>query len=131
MYAQQLNVLKATKLSVFAVVFACVSGTASADQFSSRYGQSTCTETTDNKNGKSLEFYGEMDTNTDEATVGFKYVIEFQKRNTRINRCDSMHSLALQRMRLDLERQRLELKALRKSQEANEAVTTGRSAAGW
>lgn len=114
----------------FAAVFACVSGTASADQFSSRYGQSTCTETTDNKNGRSLEFYGEVDSKTDEATVGFKYVIEFQKKSTRINRCDSMHSLSMQRMRLDLERQELELKAMKERHEV--PVTPGtRYEDGW
>ena len=131
MYVRQLNVLKATITSLSVVVFACVSGTASADQFSSRYGQSTCTETTDNKDGRSLEFYGEVDPKTDEATIGFKYVVEFQKKGTRINRCDSMHSLSLQRMRLDLERQKLELEALRKSQAADKTVTTGRTTTDW
>jgi hypothetical protein len=116
---------------VSAVVFACVSGTASADQFSSKYGQSTCNETTDNKNGQSLEFYGEVAPKTDDATIGFKYVIEFQKKNMRINRCESMHSLTLQRMRLDLERQKLELEALRKSQAADKLVTTGRTTTDW
>lgn len=114
---------------MYVVVFACVSGTASADQFSSRYGQSTCTETTDNKNGKSLELYGTVDSTVDESTIGFKYVIEFQKKGTRINRCDSMHSLSLQSMRLDLERKELELEALRKSQATT--TTTGRVTTDW
>ena len=131
MYALLLNQTRAIVIFSSAVVFACVSGTAEADQFSSRYGQSTCTETTDNKNGKSIEFYGEAASKTDDATIGFKYVIEFQKKNTRINRCDSMHSLSLQRMRLDLERQELELKALRESQAARKTETQGRLDAGW
>ena len=117
-------------VSSFAAVFACVSGTASADQFSSRYGQSTCTETTDNKNGKSLELYGTVDSTADESTIGFKYVIEFQKKNTRINRCDSMHSLSMQRMRLDLERQRLELEIM-KERHSTKPDVGGRIEDGW
>ena len=101
-----------------AAAFVFVSGIAEADTFSTRYGQATCTETLDNGDGRSVELYSEVDTLTDEATFGFKYVIEFQKPNTRMNRCDSMNSLALRRMQLDLERQELELQILRNRTEA-------------
>jgi len=118
MFALKSNGTKGLVLFSSAAAFVFVSGIAKADTFSTRYGQSTCTETLDNGDGRSVELYSEVDTLTDEATFGFKYVIEFQKPNTRMNRCDSMNSLALRRMQLDLERQELELQILRNRTEA-------------
>jgi hypothetical protein len=131
MFAQLLRGTgKLSTVFSLAVVFASVCGIAKADSFSTRYGQNTCTETVDNKDGRSLELYGEVHEETGDATVGFKYVIEFQKPNTRINRCDSMNSLAMQRMRLDLERQKLELEIMRERHETSETVGTRREE-GW
>ena len=85
---------------------------ASADNLSVRYGQGSCTYSTNTDTGRSMEFYGEVDTDTDDATIGFKYVIEFQKPTSQ-NNCSSIQSVATQMMLLDLEEQRLELELLR------------------
>ena len=104
-------------------------GTSSfADTSSVRYGQGACNYSTDKNTstGRSFEFYGEVDTAKDDATVGFRYVIEFQKPVTRVDPCVGMQRIATQRMQLDLEKQRLELELLRakvarEQQEAKEA----------
>lgn len=93
-----------------------VSGIAEADTFSTRYGQTTCSETVENDTGRSLEFYGEME-DDDEYSLGFSYTIEFQK-PTRMGRCDDINRLAIQRMQLDLQRQQIELELLRERRDA-------------
>mgnify|MGYP001358413017 CR=1 FL=1 len=115
--------MKGLTLFSLSVAFVFVSGIVKADTFTTRYGQAQCSETIENDDGRSFEFYGEVDTDTDEATIGFRYEIEFQKPNMRSNRCDGMNSLALRRMILDLERQELELQILRNRVEAVD--TTG------
>ena len=86
-----------------------------ADSSSIRYGQGACNysinDSTDT--GRSFEFYGESNTDRDDATVGFRYAIEFQKPVVRTDPCQGMQRLATQRMQLDLEEQRLELELLR------------------
>ena len=99
-------------LIAYTLVFVSVTGTASADSFNTSYGQSTCQTNIDNSDGRSLEFYGEVDTKTDDATIGFKYVIEFQKPPV-YNTCRDAQRLAERRMRLDIEKQELELQLLR------------------
>jgi len=99
-----------------------VSGTAKADSFTTRYGQATCQHTVDNSNGKRLEFFSEVDTETDDVVVGFKYVIEFQKRRPSYNRCDEAQRLAVRQIELDIQKKELELELLRRrSAEANES----------
>ena len=111
-------------------MFVFVSGIARADNFSTRYGQATCSETIDNDTGRSLEFYGEINEN-EEPEIGFRYVIEFQK-PLKINKCDEINRLAIQRMKLDLERQRIELELLRERQEAaSSAATSDRLEPDW
>ncbi len=120
MCVRLLNVIKTQLLSSYVVAFVFVSGIASADSLSTRYGQATCSETIDNNTGESLEFYGEIVDNN--PTIGFKYVIEFQK-PLRIGKCDDLNRLTIKRMQLDLERQRLELQMLRERREAEQRET--------
>lgn len=102
-------------MATFSLAAVCVfaSGTAKADSFSTRYGQSTCQVVVDNSDGRRVEFFGEVDTDTENATIGFKYVIEFQKNYNPVNRCAVSHRLATQQMQLDLEKKELELELLR------------------
>ena len=108
-----------------ALAFVLGTGIASADGTSIRYGQGSCNYNSEinNDTGRSIEFYGEADTYNDSATVGFKYVIEFQKEVTRVDPCVGMQRIATQSMQLDLEVQRLELELLRNriAREENEA----------
>ena len=77
-----------------------------------------------------MEFYGEINEN-EEPEIGFRYVIEFQK-PLKINKCDEINRLAIQRMKLDLERQRIELELLRERQEAaSSAATSDRLEPDW
>ena len=99
--------------SSLAAVCAFASGTAKADSFSTRDGQSTCQVVVDNSDGRRVEFFGEVDTDTDNATIGFRYVIEFQKNYDLVDRCAVSHRLATQHMQLDLEKKELELGLLR------------------
>lgn len=106
---------------------------ASADNLSVRYGQGSCTYSTNTDTGRSMEFYGDVDTGTNEATIGFRYVIEFQKPTSQ-NNCSSIQSIATQRMQLDLEEQRLELELLRArlaAAENDEPTTTTRLDSDW
>lgn len=114
-----------------AAVCASASGIANADSFTSKYGQSTCQTTVDNSDGRSLEFYGEVDTDTDNATIGFKYVIEFQKKYNPVDRCAVSHRLATQQMRLDLEKKELELMLLKRQLEQTGRSPEGRDQLGW
>ena len=99
--------------SCLVAVCAFASGTASADSFSTRYGQSTCQVVVENDDGRHAEFYGEVDTDTNEGTIGFRYVIEFQKPTSTVDRCGTAHRLATKQMQLDLEKKELELELLR------------------
>lgn len=108
MYAQNWKAM-----TVLALAFVLGTGTSSmADNLSVRYGQGSCSQSTDNANGKSLEFYGDLN-GKQEVQVGFKYVIEFQKPKPMNNGCNDIQRIASQRMQLDLETQRLELELLR------------------
>jgi hypothetical protein len=117
MSAPSLTGGRLTALSSLVVVSVFVCGTANADSLSARYGDATCTETIDNGDGRSLEFYGEVDSLTDQATVGFKYVIEFQKQHNYYDRCAHTNRLAVRQMQLDIEKSELELELLRRRAE--------------
>ena len=100
-------------MTALALAFVLGTGTSSmADNLSVRYGQGSCSYSTDTANGKSLEFYGDFN-DDQEAQVGFRYVIEFQKPKPVNNGCNDIQRIATQRMQLDLETQRLELEMLR------------------
>ena len=114
-----------------AVAFACVSGIASADSFTTRYGQSTCTDMIDTSDGRSVEFYGEVDTHSDEAVIGFKYVIEFQKKRAVRERCADANRMAIKHMMMDLERKELELELLRLRVEEAEKPPSARTDGDW
>lgn len=101
-----------TMKALIAFVGISIGSIASADNLSVRYGQGSCAYSTNNDNGRSVEFYGDVDTGTNDARVGFRYVIEFQKPKSQ-NNCSSIQRIATQRMQLDLEEQRLELELLR------------------
>lgn len=101
--------------------------------YSSSYGQLRCSDSQrEDSFGRSfepsLEFYGEVNTATDEATVGFNYKIPLGKKPVRlpsVNRCawadrdaQVASSLDRQKQALELERMRLELELLRRQVEA-------------
>ena len=95
------------------LVFVLGTGIAKADGLTAKYGQGTCQEHFDNNTGESVEFYGEIDNETDTGTIGFRYVIEFQKPKPVTTSCDRMLTLTERRMALEIEKQELELKLLR------------------
>jgi hypothetical protein len=115
------NIYKLTLL--LALVF--ISTRSYADNLSVRYGQGSCNYVSDTSTGKSLEFYGDIDDLTNAASIGFKYIIEFQK-PTSYNPCQDIHSITTQRMQLDLEEQRLDLELFkaRLEREAQEPTET-------
>jgi hypothetical protein len=105
--------LKRKVTAALALVFALGTGTSSfADNLSVRYGQGACSYVTDTSTGRSMEFYGDVDSRTEAAQIGFRYVIEFQKPVIN-NNCHDIERITTQRMQLDLEQQRLELELLR------------------
>lgn len=108
-----------TSSTLFILAFVFGTGTANADSFTSSYGQATCQTNQDTHNGRTLEFYGEVNESTDNATVGFKYIIEFQKPIPR-DTCRNVQYLAERRMRLDIQKQELELELLRRKVYAEE-----------
>jgi len=95
------------------LAFVLGTGIAKADGLTAKYGQGTCQEHFDNDTGESIEFYGEIDDETDTGTIGFRYVIEFQKPKPVHSRCGRMLTLTEKRMALEIEKQELELKLLR------------------
>ena len=85
-----------------------ISTSSYADNTSIRYGSGSCNYTNGTDTGKSLELYSDVDSLSNAATVGFRYVIEFQKPQAH-NSCREMQRIITQRMLLDLEEQQLEL----------------------
>lgn len=102
------------------LVFVLGTGIAKADGLTAKYGQGTCQESFDNDTGESVEFYGEIDETTNTGTIGFRYVIEFQKPKPVHSRCGRMLTLTEKRMALEIEKQELELKLLRERAKQNE-----------
>ena len=99
-------------------------GTASyADSTSVRYGQGSCSYNTDQDTGKSLEFYGDT-TDTDDLTIGFRYVIEFQKPKPAVDPCHAINRISARAMQVDLETAELELEMLRLRVEAAKRAVT-------
>lgn len=95
------------------LVFALGTGTANADSFTTRYGSSTCTTQYDNDDGRSIEFYGEIDEYSDDVTLGFRFTMDFQKPSRDFgSNCERMGRLAEQQMMLDIQQRQLELQLL-------------------
>ena len=85
----------------------------------------------DTSDGRSVEFYGEVDTHSDEAVIGFKYVIKFQKKRAVRERCADANRMAIKHMMMDLERKELELELLRLRVEEAEKPPSARTDGDW
>ena len=97
------------------IPLALIIGTAASanESLQLRYGQGSCSTAYDLDTGRSVKFYGEVDSDTNEASIGFEYVIEFQKPRSTVDPCRDARRAAARSMELDIELKRLELELLR------------------